>query len=162
VDTIKKHKIELLHVHYAIPHAYAGYMAKQMLKEEGIDLPMVTTLHGTDITLVGSHPFYNSAVTFSITKSVAITLVSENLKKHTIVVLHVHDAIQQTYTEYMAKQMLKEEGIDLPMVTTLHGTDITLVGSHPFYKPAVTFSMNKSDAITSVSENLKEDILRLF
>lgn len=81
VDTIKKHKIELLHVHYAIPHAYAGYMAKQMLKEEGIDLPMVTTLHGTDITLVGSHPFYKPAVTFSMNKSDAITSVSENLKE---------------------------------------------------------------------------------
>jgi hypothetical protein len=53
------YKIEILHVHYAIPHAYAGYMAKQMLKDEGIEIPMVTTLHGTDITLVGNHPFIN-------------------------------------------------------------------------------------------------------
>ncbi len=57
VDMVKLHKIELLHVHYAIPHAYAGYMAKKMLEEEGIFIPMVTTLHGTDITLVGSLPF---------------------------------------------------------------------------------------------------------
>jgi N-acetyl-alpha-D-glucosaminyl L-malate synthase BshA len=62
----------------------------------------------------------------------------------------------------MAKQMLKEEGIYIPIVTTLHGTDITLVGSQPTYKPAVTFSINKSDAVTCVSESLKKDTLRLF
>ena len=84
VDTIKLFGIELLHVHYAIPHAYAGYMAKQMLKEEGIDIPMVTTLHGTDITLVGNHPFYRPAVNFSINKSDAVTSVSESLKQDTL------------------------------------------------------------------------------
>lgn len=86
----------------------------------------------------------------------------DTIRKHKIDLLHVHYAIPHAYAGYMAKQMLKEEGIHLPMVTTLHGTDITLVGNDPFFKPAVTFSMNKSDAITSVSENLREDILRLF
>jgi L-malate glycosyltransferase len=84
VDMAKLHEIEVLHVHYAIPHAYAAYMAKKMLKEEGIDLPIVTTLHGTDITLVGSHPFYKSAVAFSINKSDAVTSVSQSLKDDTI------------------------------------------------------------------------------
>lgn len=84
VDTIKLHKIDLLHVHYAIPHAYAGYMAKEMLKEEGIFIPMVTTLHGTDITLVGSHPFYKPAVTFSINNSDVVTSVSQSLKDDTL------------------------------------------------------------------------------
>lgn len=84
VDMVKLHKIELLHVHYAIPHAYAGYMAKQILKEEGINLPMITTLHGTDITLVGNHPFYKPAVTFSINKSDVVTSVSKSLKEDTI------------------------------------------------------------------------------
>ena len=84
VDTVKLHGIELLHVHYAIPHAYAGYMAKQMLREEGIHIPMVTTLHGTDITLVGNHPFYRPAVNFSINKSDAVTSVSESLKQDTL------------------------------------------------------------------------------
>ena len=83
VDMVKLHKIELLHVHYAIPHAYAGYMAKQMLKEEGIDIPMVTTLHGTDITLVGNHPFYKPAVSFSINNSDIVTSVSQSLKDET-------------------------------------------------------------------------------
>jgi L-malate glycosyltransferase len=83
VDMVKLYKIELLHVHYAIPHAYAGYMAKQMLKEKGIFIPMVTTLHGTDITLVGNHPFYKSAVTFSINNSDIVTSVSKSLKDDT-------------------------------------------------------------------------------
>ena len=83
VDMVKLYNIELLHVHYAIPHAYAGYMAKQMLKEEGIIIPMVTTLHGTDITLVGNHPFYKPAVTFSINKSDVVTSVSQSLKDDT-------------------------------------------------------------------------------
>jgi len=84
VDMVKLHKIDLLHVHYAIPHAYAGYMAKKMLEEEGIFIPMVTTLHGTDITLVGNHPFYKPAVTFSINNSDAVTSVSESLKEDTL------------------------------------------------------------------------------
>tara|TARA_Y100000385_G_scaffold291166_2_gene367589 strand:- start:454 stop:1599 length:1146 start_codon:yes stop_codon:yes gene_type:complete len=83
VDMVKVHKIDILHVHYAIPHAYAAYMAKKMLHEEGVILPIVTTLHGTDITLVGSHPFYKTAVTFSINKSDAVTSVSQSLKEDT-------------------------------------------------------------------------------
>jgi L-malate glycosyltransferase len=84
VDVVKQYGIEVLHVHYAIPHAYAGYMAKKMLAEEGIFLPMVTTLHGTDITLVGNHPFYKPAVTFSINKSDVVTSVSQSLKDDTL------------------------------------------------------------------------------
>ncbi len=84
VDMVKLHNIEILHVHYAIPHAYAAYMAKKILEDEGILLPIVTTLHGTDITLVGSHPFYKPAVTFSINKSDAVTTVSQSLKEDTL------------------------------------------------------------------------------
>ncbi|MFD2603600.1 MULTISPECIES: N-acetyl-alpha-D-glucosaminyl L-malate synthase BshA [Flavobacterium] len=83
VDMVKLYGIELLHVHYAIPHAYAGYMAKKMLKEQGIKIPMVTTLHGTDITLVGNHPFYKPAVSFSINHSDIVTSVSQDLKDDT-------------------------------------------------------------------------------
>ncbi|RRA93763.1 N-acetyl-alpha-D-glucosaminyl L-malate synthase BshA [Paenimyroides viscosum] len=83
VDTVKEYGIDLLHVHYAIPHAFAGYMAKQMLADQGISLPMVTTLHGTDITLVGNHPFYKTAVSFSINQSDYVTSVSADLKKST-------------------------------------------------------------------------------
>jgi N-acetyl-alpha-D-glucosaminyl L-malate synthase BshA len=91
---VKLHKIEVLHVHYAIPHAYAGYMAQQMLKEEGIFIPMVTTLHGTDITLVGNHPFYKPAVTFSINKSDIVTSVSQSLKDNTLELFSVTKEIE--------------------------------------------------------------------
>ncbi|MFV8393305.1 N-acetyl-alpha-D-glucosaminyl L-malate synthase BshA [Flavobacterium sp. LB2P6] len=94
VDMVKLYKIELLHVHYAIPHAYAGYMAKQMLKDEGINIPMVTTLHGTDITLVGNHPFYKPAVTFSINKSDFVTSVSQSLKDDTHKLFNVKNEIE--------------------------------------------------------------------
>lgn len=94
VDMVKLHGIELLHVHYAIPHAYAAYMAQQMLKDEGIFVPIVTTLHGTDITLVGSHPFYKPAVTFSINKSNAVTSVSESLKQDTLRLFDIKNEIE--------------------------------------------------------------------
>ena len=94
VDTIKLYDIELLHVHYAIPHAYAGYMAKKMLQEYGIFIPMITTLHGTDITLVGKHPFYKPAVTFSINKSDVVTSVSEALKKSTLELFDIEREIE--------------------------------------------------------------------
>lgn len=94
VDTIKLHNIDLLHVHYAIPHAYAGYMAKKMLEEEGIYVPMITTLHGTDITLVGKHPFYKPAVTFSINQSDVVTSVSQNLKERTLEFFNIEKDIQ--------------------------------------------------------------------
>ncbi|MFL2601545.1 MAG: N-acetyl-alpha-D-glucosaminyl L-malate synthase BshA [Flavobacteriaceae bacterium] len=84
VDVIKSNKIDLLHVHYAIPHAYAAYMTKKMLFDIGIEIPIVTTLHGTDITLVGSHPFYRPAVTFSINHSDRVTAVSKSLKDDTL------------------------------------------------------------------------------
>ncbi len=94
VDMVKLYKIDILHVHYAIPHAYAGYMAKQMLKDEGIYLPMVTTLHGTDITLVGNHPFYKPAVTFSINKSDVVTSVSQSLKDDTLRLFDITNEIE--------------------------------------------------------------------
>lgn len=93
VDMVKLYKIELLHVHYAIPHAYAGYMAKQMLKDEGISIPMVTTLHGTDITLVGNHPNYKTAVSFSINKSDVVTSVSQSLKDATYNLFNIKNDI---------------------------------------------------------------------
>ena len=83
VDVVKKFQIALLHVHYAIPHAYAAYMGKKMLEDEGIKIPMITTLHGTDITLVGSHPFYKKSVQFSINHSEYVTAVSQSLKEDT-------------------------------------------------------------------------------
>lgn len=83
VEVVKYEHLDLLHVHYAIPHASAAYMAKQILKTENIDIPVITTLHGTDITLVGKDPSYEPVVTFSINESDGVTAVSEDLKRDT-------------------------------------------------------------------------------
>lgn len=111
VDMIKLHKIDVLHVHYAIPHAYAGYMAKKMLEEEGIRIPMVTTLHGTDITLVGKHPFYKPAVTFSINKSDIVTSVSKSLRDDTYELFDVKKEIEviPNFIEITKPDILKRE-----------------------------------------------------
>jgi L-malate glycosyltransferase len=84
VSVVKNEKLDLLHVHYAIPHASAAYMAKQILKTEGIHIPVVTTLHGTDITLVGKDASYEPVVTFSINQSDGVTAVSSDLRKETL------------------------------------------------------------------------------
>ena len=94
VDVIKNNDLDLLHVHYAIPHASAAYMAKQILKKEGKDIPVITTLHGTDITLVGRDKTYAPVVTFSINESDAITAVSENLREETFKHFNITKEIQ--------------------------------------------------------------------
>jgi len=83
VDVVRFEKLDLLHVHYAIPHASAAFMAKQILATYNIHIPVVTTLHGTDITLVGKDPTYKPVVTFSINQSDGVTAVSQNLKEDT-------------------------------------------------------------------------------
>lgn len=83
VDVVRFEKLDLLHVHYAIPHASAAFMAKQILAGYGIHIPVVTTLHGTDITLVGKDPTYKPVVTFSINQSDGVTAVSQHLKDDT-------------------------------------------------------------------------------
>ncbi|ALL08266.1 N-acetyl-alpha-D-glucosaminyl L-malate synthase BshA [Pedobacter sp. PACM 27299] len=83
VDVVRFEQLDILHVHYAIPHASAAFMAKQILETYGINIPFVTTLHGTDITLVGKDPTYKPVVTFSINKSDGVTTVSQNLKEDT-------------------------------------------------------------------------------
>jgi N-acetyl-alpha-D-glucosaminyl L-malate synthase BshA len=83
VDVVKYEQLDILHVHYAIPHASVAYLAKQILAAQGIHIPVVTTLHGTDITLVGKNPSYEPVVTFAINQSDGITSVSQNLKEET-------------------------------------------------------------------------------
>lgn len=83
VDVVKYENLELLHCHYAIPHASAAYMAQQILRSQGIEIPFITTLHGTDITLVGKDPSFEPVITFSINQSTKVTAVSESLKKDT-------------------------------------------------------------------------------
>lgn len=83
VDVVMNHNIQLLHVHYAIPHASAAYMAKQILAKQGRHIPVITTLHGTDITLVGRDKTYSPVVTFSMNESDILTAVSQNLRDET-------------------------------------------------------------------------------
>ena len=83
VDVAKHEGLDLLHVHYAIPHASAAYMAKQILKREGINLPVITTLHGTDITLLGRDASFEPVISFAINESNAVTAVSQSLRTDT-------------------------------------------------------------------------------
>ncbi len=97
VDTIKNHDLDLLHVHYAIPHASAAYMAKKILEQEGRNIPVITTLHGTDITLVGKDKTYAPVVAFSINQSDVITAVSNNLRDETYQNFPIEKSIEVIY-----------------------------------------------------------------
>lgn len=94
VNVVQYEKLDLLHVHYAIPHASAAYMAKQILKSEGISIPVITTLHGTDITLVGKDPSFAPVVTLSINESDGVTAVSESLKEDTYQHFKIRNGIE--------------------------------------------------------------------
>ena len=94
VDVVLHEKLNLLHVHYAIPHASAALSAKQILASKGIDLPIITTLHGTDITLLGKDKSFKSVIEFAINNSDAVTAVSESLKKETLSSFNINKEIQ--------------------------------------------------------------------
>jgi N-acetyl-alpha-D-glucosaminyl L-malate synthase BshA len=94
VDVVKYEKLDLLHVHYAIPHASAAFMAKQILASQGISIPVITTLHGTDITLVGKDSSYEPVVTFSINQSDGVTAVSADLAKETYETFNINRHIE--------------------------------------------------------------------
>lgn len=111
VDVIKNNKLDLLHVHYAIPHASAAYMAKCILQEEGIQTPIITTLHGTDITLVGRDKTYAPVVAFSINKSDAITAVSENLRDETYKTFKIEKHIEVIHN-FVDVQRFQRKPID--------------------------------------------------
>lgn len=94
VDVVKYEKLDLLHVHYAIPHASAAFMAQEILKTYNIFIPTITTLHGTDITLVGKDPSFEPVITFSINKSNFVTAVSESLKQETLNHFNINNNIE--------------------------------------------------------------------
>ena len=106
---VNLYKLDILHAHYAIPYAYAAFTAKQMLKADNKDIPLVTTLHGTDITLVGQHPSYKHAVEFSINQSDTITSVSESLKKDTLQFFDIQKDIQ-VINNFIDNSVFDEEG----------------------------------------------------
>lgn len=112
VDAIINHDLDLLHVHYAIPHASAAYMAKQIVKSKtGRSVPVITTLHGTDITLVGKDKTYEPVVTFSINESDAITSVSENLREETYKNFPISKQIE-VITNFVDVQRFAKKPID--------------------------------------------------
>ncbi len=94
VDVVLHEKLNLLHVHYAIPHASAALSAKQILAAQGIHIPIITTLHGTDITLLGKDKSFKSVIEFAINNSDAVTAVSKSLKKETITSFKLEKKIQ--------------------------------------------------------------------
>lgn len=108
VDVIINNNIELLHVHYAIPHAAAAYMAKQILAKEGLYIPVITTLHGTDITLVGRDKTYKPVVTFSMMESDILTAVSKNLKEETYKNFEIDKDIEVIYNFVDVKRFNKK------------------------------------------------------
>lgn len=97
VEIVKFEKLDLLHVHYAIPHAAVAYMAKKILLKEGKYIPFVTTLHGTDITLVGNNSTFAPVVAFSINKSDGVTAVSESLRQQTLDQFNIENDIKVIY-----------------------------------------------------------------
>lgn len=97
VDVVRHEQLDVLHVHYAIPHASAAFMAKQILATYGIHIPVITTLHGTDITLVGNDRTYKPVVTFSINQSDGVTAVSQHLKDDTYRFFEIDRDIQVIY-----------------------------------------------------------------
>lgn len=108
VDVITNNNIELMHVHYAIPHAAAAYMARQILSKEGKYIPVITTLHGTDITLVGRDKTYKPVVTFSMNESDILTAVSQNLKEETYKNFDVKNEIEVIYNFVDVKRFNKK------------------------------------------------------
>lgn len=97
VDVVRYEKLDLLHVHYAIPHATVAYLTKKILAVQGITLPTITTLHGTDITLVGNDPSFSPVVEFSINNSDGVTAVSESLKEQTLETFNITKDIRVIY-----------------------------------------------------------------
>jgi N-acetyl-alpha-D-glucosaminyl L-malate synthase BshA len=108
VDVIRNNNLDLLHVHYAIPHAAAAYMAKKILEQEGKRIPVITTLHGTDITLVGKDKTYAPVVAFSINQSDAITAVSNNLRAETYANFNIEKDIEVIYNFVDIKRFSKK------------------------------------------------------
>lgn len=109
VDVVKHEKLDLLHVHYAIPHASAAITAKQVLAEEGIQLPVITTLHGTDITLLGKDASFEPVISFAINKSDAVTAVSQSLRLDTYKLFGINREIE------VIPNFINTEAMDFPL-----------------------------------------------
>ncbi len=130
VDVITNNNVELLHVHYAIPHAAAAYMAKQILAKQGKQIPVITTLHGTDITLVGRDTTYRPVVTFSMEESDILTAVSQNLKEETYRNFNIHKDIEVIYNFVDVKRFNKKPVDAFRKLVAPHGEKIIVHASN--------------------------------
>lgn len=144
VDVVRHEQLDVLHVHYAIPHASAAFMAKQILKTYGIHIPVITTLHGTDITLVGNDRTYKPVVTFSINQSDGVTAVSQHLKDDTYRFFEINRDIEVIYNF-----------IDLKRFT---------LKPRDHFKKAITPNGERIMVHTSNFRKVKrtEDVIRIF
>ncbi|MCB0736732.1 MAG: N-acetyl-alpha-D-glucosaminyl L-malate synthase BshA [Bacteroidetes bacterium] len=109
IEVVKFEKLDILHVHYAIPHAFSAYNAKLILASEGINIPVVTTLHGTDVTLVGKDASVEPVITYAINQSDAITAVSHYLKEETLSHFKVNKDIEVIYNFVDLKKFQKKD-----------------------------------------------------
>ena len=131
VDVILNHDLDLIHAHYAIPHASAAYTAKQIVKQKtGRVVPVITTLHGTDITLVGRDKTYEPVVTFSINESDAITAVSENLKQETLKHFEIRKEIEVIHNFVDLKRFNKNPLAAFKKVVAAHDEKIVVHASN--------------------------------
>ncbi|WP_114791872.1 N-acetyl-alpha-D-glucosaminyl L-malate synthase BshA [Niabella yanshanensis] len=130
VNVIKNYNLDLLHVHYAIPHASAAYMAKKILHDEGYDIPVITTLHGTDITLVGKDKMYSPVVAFSINKSDVITAVSQNLREETHSTFDIKKEIEVVYNFIDVKRFNRKPFDAFKKVLAPNGEKVLLHASN--------------------------------
>ncbi len=130
VDVILNHDLDLLHVHYAIPHASAAYLAKKIVEKQGRKIPVITTLHGTDITLVGKDKTYAPVVTFSINESDAITAVSDNLRKETFNSFSITKDIEVIYNFVDVARFSKKPIDAFRRVIAPHGEKILVHASN--------------------------------
>lgn len=144
VDVVLNEALDLLHVHYAVPHASAAFMAQQILRTKGVDIPFITTLHGTDITIVGKDATNEPVVTFSINRSNGVTAVSEDLKKDT----------------------LKHFDIDVPIEVIPNFIDLVRFKKQPkeHFKRAICPNDEKLLVHTSNFRKVKrvEDVIKVF
>ncbi len=130
VDVINNNDVQLLHVHYAIPHASAAYMAKQILEKQGKYIPVITTLHGTDITLVGRDKTYRPVVTFSMMESDVLTAVSDNLKEETYKNFDINKDIEVIHNFVDVKRFHRKPVDAFKKLVAPHGEKIIVHASN--------------------------------
>lgn len=130
VDVVQNHCIDLLHVHYAIPHASAAYMARQILLKEGKRLPVITTLHGTDITLVGRDKTYKPVVTFSMEESDVLTAVSQNLKEETYRNFSIQKDIEVIHNFVDVSRFQKQQDLSARKIIAPNGEKVLIHASN--------------------------------